>query len=303
MGDRIMDRRVFLERAAFGAAGLTAGTLGAGRALAADARSLTPQAGSESAAVPAQELATSVRLGVASYSLRNLSREAAIEAIVAIGTPRVNIKSFHIPQELTSAEIAAAVSEFHAAGLDVVGGGTITFPEDSDESMRTIFAYIKACGFPVVVAAPAPAMLPRLETFAIEYDVKIAIHNHGPEDAHFPAPSDAIALVRDMDTRMGVCVDLGHTARTGKDVIQELAIAGERLHDIHMKDLTDLSLKESQCIVGRGQMPVAGIFRQLMAMEYAGVVNLEYEIDADNPLPGMQQSFAYMRGVQAGMAD
>ncbi|MFT5144529.1 MAG: sugar phosphate isomerase/epimerase [Rhodothermales bacterium] len=295
-----MDRRVFLGRAALGAAGLTAGTLGAGRALAADPDSLPTD--SEGRAVFAQAPASSVRLGVASYSLRNLSREVAIEAIVAIGTPLVNIKSFHIPQELTPLEIAGAVAQFRAAGLDIVGGGTISFPEDTDESMRTIFEYIKACGFPVVVAAPAPEMLPRLETFAIEYDVKIAIHNHGPEDAHFPAPSDAIALVRDMDKRMGVCVDLGHTARTGKDVIRELAIAGDRLHDIHMKDLADLSDKASQCIVGRGQMPVAGVFRQLMAMEYPGVVNLEYEIDGDNPLPGMQQSFAYMRGVLAGMA-
>jgi hypothetical protein len=28
---------------------------------------------------------------------------------------------------------------------------------------------------------------------------------------------------------------------------------------------------------------------------------LEYEINADNPVPGMEKSFAYMRGVLAGM--
>lgn len=104
-----------------------------------------------------------------------------------------------------------------------------------------------------------------------------------------------------MDPRVGLCVDVGHTARTGVDVIEALAEAGDRLLDIHMKDLRDLSDKTSQCIVGEGAMPVVGIFRQLMTMNYQGSVNLEYEIDPDDPLPGMKQSFAYMRGVLAGM--
>ena len=101
---------------------------------------------------------------------------------------------------------------------------------------------------------------------------------------------------------MGLCVDVGHTARAGADVVQALADAGPRLLDMHVKDLRDLAVKESQCVVGEGRMPVADIFRQLQAMRYAGYANLEYEIDADDPLPGMQRSFAYMRGVLAGLA-
>jgi sugar phosphate isomerase/epimerase len=105
-----------------------------------------------------------------------------------------------------------------------------------------------------------------------------------------------------MDPRVGVCVDVGHTTRTGVDVVEAIAEAGDRVLDLHIKDLRDLRDKESQCIVGHGAMPVAAIFRQLVKMGYGGYVNLEYEIDAKDPLPGMKESFAHMRGVLAGMS-
>jgi sugar phosphate isomerase/epimerase len=104
-----------------------------------------------------------------------------------------------------------------------------------------------------------------------------------------------------MDPRMGLCIDIGHTVRTGTDVVRAIADAGPRLLDMHAKDLHDLKVKESQCIVGEGKIPIPAIFRQLRAIRYSGYVNLEYEIDEKDPLPGMKQSFAYMRGVLAGM--
>jgi sugar phosphate isomerase/epimerase len=70
---------------------------------------------------------------------------------------------------------------------------------------------------------------------------------------------------------------------------------------MHMKDLKDLKVSSSQCDVGEGKMPIVAIFQQLKKMNYQGVVHLEYEINADNPLPGMQKSFSYMRGVLAGL--
>jgi len=104
-----------------------------------------------------------------------------------------------------------------------------------------------------------------------------------------------------MDPRIGVCVDLGHTTRTGHDILETIQECGSRLIDMHIKDLKDLMNKDSQVDVGDGVMPVAAIFKQLIKMNYQGVVNLEYEIHADDPMPGMQKSFAHMRGVLAGL--
>jgi sugar phosphate isomerase/epimerase len=243
-----------------------------------------------------------LKLGVASYSLRKFSRERAVEMVKALGTPYINLKSVHLPYELSPEQLAAARREIEAAGLQIVGGGTITFDQDTDEGVRKYFAYAKAAGMPRIVATADPAILPRIERFVREYDIEVAIHNHGPEDKRFPSPYDALKHVRNMDRRMGLCIDIGHTVRAGTDVVRAIADAGPRLLDMHAKDLRDLKVKESQCIVGEGAMPIAEIFQQLQAIRYRGYVNLEYEIDADDPLTGMQRSFAYMRGVLAGLS-
>lgn len=242
-----------------------------------------------------------VKLGVASYSLRKFSRAKAIEITKTLGVPYINLKSVHLPYDATPAEIAAARQEIEGAGLRIVGGGTITFETDTDDGVRKYFEYAKAAGMPVMVSTCTPAVLPRVEKFAKQYDISVAIHNHGPEDKNFPTPYDVLTAVKGMDRRMGLCMDIGHTARTGTDIVKAAADAGPRLLDLHAKDLRDHTARESQCIVGQGVLPIAELFRQLQAMRYPGYVNLEYEIDADNPLPGMQQSFAYMRGALAGI--
>jgi sugar phosphate isomerase/epimerase len=276
-------RRTFLQAATAGVAGLALAPL-------AVARAAQPEA------------PRTVRLGVASYSLRRFPRARAIEMVRALGTPWVNVKSVHADYALSAAELAAARAEFEAAGLQIVGGGTITFGEDSDADVQRYFEYARHLGMPLIVATGAPAILPRVERFARRYDVRVAIHNHGPEDPHYPSPHDVLRHVKGMDPRMGLCIDVGHTVRTGTDVVQAIADAGPRLLDLHAKDLRDLKARESQCVVGEGRIPFPDIFRQLLAMRYAGYVNLEYEIDETDPLPGMQRSFAYMRGVLAGLA-
>jgi sugar phosphate isomerase/epimerase len=293
MHDQPFPRRTFLKVAALGAAGVALNEACAPSASASVARNDgSPQTAADSG----------VKLGVASYSLRNFSRQQAIQMTRALGIPYINLKSVHLPYDASAAEIAAARHEIESAGLQIVGGGLITFETDTDEGVRKYFEYAKAAGMPLIVATCKPAVLPRIEKFVKLYDIKLAIHNHGPEDADFPSPYDVLKAVKGMDPRIGLCIDWGHTVRTGTDVVRASADAGPRLLDMHAKDLRELSAKDSQCIVGEGKIPVADIFRQLGAMRYAGYVNLEYEIDADDPLPGMKQSFAHMRGVLAGLA-
>jgi sugar phosphate isomerase/epimerase len=242
-----------------------------------------------------------VKLGIASYSLRNFSREQAIEMTRSLGARYINFKSVHLPYDASPAEFATAKSELAAAGLQLVGGGTITFETDTDEGVKKYFDYARAAGMPTIVCTCKPGVLPRIAKFARQYDIKIAVHNHGPEDENFPSPYDVLKAVNGMDPRMGLCIDLGHTVRAGTDPVQAIADARSRVHDMHAKDLRDFKSAESQCVVGEGKIPIAEIFQQLRAVDYAGYVNLEYEIDPDNPMPGMRQSFSFMRGVAAGL--
>jgi sugar phosphate isomerase/epimerase len=287
-------RRSFLTTAAATVAGATLGvsampTLGRAASRTADV----------SAFAPPHE----VRLGVASYSLREFPLDKALEMVKALRTPYINFKSMHVPYEKSPEELAAIRKEVEEQGFTIVGGGTITFNEDTDAGVEKYFAYAKAAGMPTIVCTGPVAVLPRVEKFAKQYDIKVAIHNHGTEDKIYPSPYDVLKHVKGMDPRMGLCMDIGHTVRTGTDPVKAVLDAGPRLHDMHAKDLTDLTRRDSQVAVGEGKIPIASIFRALQTIKYPGYVNLEYEIHAKDPLPGMQISFAHMRGVLAGLAE
>jgi sugar phosphate isomerase/epimerase len=165
-----------------------------------------------------------------------------------------------------------------------------------------MFEYAKHAGIPMMVCAPSHETMDQVEALVKEYDIRIAIHNHGPEDRHFPSPESALLAVDGRDYRMGLCVDIGHTTRTGADVVEWIRRSGPRLFDVHVKDLRDLLVSGSQCVVGEGAMPIVSIFQELKRMNYQGGVMLEYEIDADDPLLGMAQSVSYMRGVLDGLS-
>lgn len=241
-----------------------------------------------------------VKLGVASYSLRKFSRSQAIEMMRQLKIRYVSIKDFHQSYDGTPAELAAGRREFEEAGLTILSGGNI--PLRNPAELRKMFEYAKASGMPMMVCAPTHETLPAIEKLVKEFDIKIAIHNHGPEDRHFPTPLSALEAIRGMDPRMGLCIDIGHTARAKADILESIWISGTRLFDIHVKDLLDTAPKARQVPVGDGMLPIVGMFRLLKRMNYEGGVMLEYEIDADSPLPGMQRSVGYMRGVLAGLS-
>lgn len=271
-------------------------------ALLAAACAASAVAPSLAEASPASLTLAPVHLGLASYTFRNFTRAQLIGFMKQLNVNALNAKNVkdHLPME--PIDEAKALTDYAAAGIALHAAGVIYFRKDEDADIRAKFEYCKRAGVSVIVAGdPAPETLPRLEKFVKEYDIKIAIHNHGPEDKLWPSPLNVLQAVMHMDPRMGCCIDVGHTARAGTDVVQAIHEVGPRLFNMHMKDLTSFKSKESQVAVGDGIMPVRGIFEALTATKYKGFVDLEYEIRGDNPMPGVISSFAYMRGVLAGM--
>jgi sugar phosphate isomerase/epimerase len=242
-----------------------------------------------------------LKLGVASYSFRKFKRPEAIKGIQALKIQYVNIKDFHLALTATPDEIAAAKKDFDDAGIKILGVGNVSFAKNDESEMKRNFEYAKQLGAPLIVMAPTKETLPGIEKLVKEYNIKAAIHNHGPEDKHFPSPESVIAAVKNMDPRMGLCMDIGHSVRAGSDIVAAAKEAGPRLHDMHTKDLANLSDKDSQVPVGDGVIPIVALFKQLKKMNYKGGVMLEYEVQADNPIPGMQKSFSYMKGVLDGL--
>jgi len=239
-----------------------------------------------------------IRLGVASYTFRNFNRAQFIAFMKQLNVLALNAKDVkdHLPTDPQAEQ--AALADYAAAGITLHAAGTISFSKDDDADMRAKFDYAKRAGINVIVAGdPTPETLPRLEKFVKQYDIRIAIHNHGPEDKLWHSPLDVLQAVQGMDPRIGCCIDVGHTARAGTDVVQAIKEVGPRLFNIHMKDLKDIQSKESQVAVGDGILPIPKIFEALIAIKYPGFVDLEYEIHPDDPMPGVITSFAYMRRI------
>jgi len=246
-----------------------------------------------------------IKLGIATYSFRNFDRAKTIEMVKALETPWISVKDVdkQLSHKASPEELRQARKEFDDAGLKVMSVGNVDMKKaTTPDAMREIFEWARNFGAPMMVCIPSHETVKFLEPLVKEYNIKVAIHNHGPEEKDFPTPQSVLEVVKGLDPRCGLCIDIGHTARTGKDVVESIAEAGPRLLDMHVKDLANFKDRDSQVDVGDGIMPFPRIFKQLKKMNYKGCVNLEYEIHADNPLPGMQRSFSYMRGVLAGLA-
>ena len=276
------------RRAFFGTASAAAAWAGLGRV--ASGASVTP--------LPVA--AGQLKLGVASYSLRKFPLDQALAMAKTLGVKYMTFKDVHIPRTDPPETTRALRAKIEAAGITIMGGGTITMANDR-AAIQKDFEYAKNAGFPLIYLAPDPAAMDIIEEMAKKYDIKAVIHNHGPEDKNFPRPQDAYAAVKSRDKRLGLCIDIGHTLRTGTDPVKACRECRDRLCDMHVKDLAVKTDKDSQVEVGRGVIDFPALFRTLIDIGYQGQVGLEYEIKEDNPLPGMIESMAYMRGVLAAI--
>jgi len=268
--------------------------MGSAAALAASS-ALAP-----STSVAASPAGRTLTLGVASYSTRKFTLDQTLEMAKTLGVTSMTFKDVHIPRTGTPDATRVLREKIVAAGITIMGGGTITLPNDPAEIRRN-FEYAKAAGFPLIFTSPDPAALDTIEQMAKEYDIKVAIHNHGPEDKWWPRPQDAYAAVKSRDSRLGLCIDVGHTLRTGTDPVAACRECKDRLYDMHVKDLAVKTDRDSQVAVGRGLIDFPALFRTLLDIGYQGQVGLEYEIHEDDPLPGMIESLAYERGVLAAL--
>src|SRR5262245_6303464 len=243
---------------------------------------------------------TPLKLGLASYSMREFPLDQALEWAKQMGVKYMTFKDVHVPRTDPPEKTRALRAKIEAAGITIMGGGTITIPNDPAQIEKE-FEYAKNAGFRLIYTDPEPAALDTIEQLAKEYDIRVAIHNHGPEDKRWPRPQDAYAAIKNRDRHLGLCIDVGHTTRTGTDPVQACRECRDRLYDMHVKALASKSEKESQVEVGRGVSDFPALFKTLIEIGYQGQVGLEYEINAKDPLPGMIESMAYMRGVLAGV--
>lgn len=247
----------------------------------------------------AEGAACSLKLGLASYTTRKFDLDKTVEWTKRLGLPFLCLKSFHLPLEGPAEATAAAAAKVREAGLDLYAGGVITMKKH--EEVDQAFAYAKAAGFGMIIGAPAVAMLGKVEEAIKAHDIKVAIHNHGPEDKEFPTPQSAYEKIKGMDKRLGLCMDIGHTIRANEDPAKTAEACADRLFDVHIKDVTAAAKEGKTLEMGRGIIDIPALFRALLKLKYDGVCSFEYEKDEADPWPGLSESVGYTRGVLAAL--
>jgi len=236
-------------------------------------------------------------LGLASYTLRNFKLDQVLAMTRRVGLKYIALKSVHLPLESTKAEIEAVATKVKDAGLELYGGGVIYMKNEAE--VNQAFDYAKAAGIKVIIGAPQPELLALVNKKVQQYDIKLAIHNHGPGDKTYPTPASAYEKIKDLDKRVGLCDDIGHTQRSGVDPSESAIEFADRLLDVHIKDVSQATAKGQGVEVGRGVIDIPRYLRTLIKVGYTGVVAFEYEKDADDPLAGLAESIGYVKGVLA----
>ncbi len=285
-GTESINRRQFLQTGVMGSTAL--------------AMTVLPVTARGGVTKPDRDAFHGLKMGMASYSLRKFTLEQAIAMTKEAGVKYISLKEVHLPLKSTPEERREARGKIEAAGLALLSGGVIYIKDDEAE-VRNIFEYAKDAGMPTIVCSPEPVALDTVERMAKAYDILVAIHNHGPGDKKYPSPLDVLNLVRSRDSRMGICIDVGHTVRLGEDPAAAIRQCAPRLHDFHMKDETQAAAKGAPTEVGRGVIDIVAVLNALVNMGYSHHVGLEYEAHENAPMPGIVESFAYIRGALAAI--
>jgi sugar phosphate isomerase/epimerase len=244
-----------------------------------------------------------LRLGVASYSLRTMTLDETIAVLEIFRIKNTSLFRKHCDWESATVEECRAVGEkLRAAGLTLTGSGVVNLPND-EAKLRQAFDNVRAAQMETMVCKPTIEALPLVEKFVKEYDQKIAIHNHGPEDKVFPTPKTAFDAVKSLDARIGLCIDVGHAARAGADPAESIRHYAARVYDLHLKDSKAVvgAMKDIPVEVGAGRLDIRGVLTALKDINYPGAVAFEYEKVAANPVTGLAESIGYVRGMLAAL--
>jgi inosose dehydratase len=241
----------------------------------------------------------SLNLSVASYTFRAFNLDKTIDMTKRAGIKNICLKSMHMPLDAKPDVLAATAAKVAAAGLTLYGGGVIEMGKKAQ--VLQAFEYGKAAGLRLLVISPALDMLPLVESQVKQYDIAVAIHNHGPDDHRFPTPKSAYDAIASLDRRIGLCIDIGHTVRAGADLADSVNRYHDRLLEMHIKDVTEAAAK-GRCIqLGRGVIDMVGLVRALLNVGYQGTFSFEWESEEKDPLPGLCECVGYTKGVLAAL--
>jgi len=259
--------------------------------------SMLPTLASKANTNSTNEKPAPLQIGIAGYTFYRFSVDQSIAMMKRVGITNLSLKDIHLPIAASDAQIAEVLAKYKAGGINIYTVGVIYMK--TKEQVDNAFAYAKKVGVNMIVGVPSYDLIAYTEEKVKEYDIRIAIHNHGPEDALYPAPADVYNRIKNLDARMGMCIDIGHALRAGADLPKVIKAYKDRLFDLHIKDVS-VAAKDGKAIeIGRGVIDFEEVIEALEKIKFSGVCSIEFEKDMTDPLPGIAESIGFFRGVMS----
>jgi inosose dehydratase len=233
--------------------------------------------------------ANPLNLGIQMYSLRGYPVDEALRHARDLGFRFVEFYGGMFPIGSDAAAIAAMKREVADLGLTITAHGVNDFTKDAAANRR-IFEFARAAGIPTITADPHPDSFASLEELVREFDIRVAIHNHGPT-SRYDKVVDVLRAVENRDRRIGACADLGHYLRSGERPTEVIRLLKGRLYGVHLKDFAEMQDKTRGVILGRGHIDVPAVFAALVQAGFPadGAVSVEYEENPMNPLDDLRE--------------
>ncbi|MDD2244923.1 MAG: sugar phosphate isomerase/epimerase [Bacilli bacterium] len=249
---------------------------------------------------PAADTYEKFDVGMAGYTFANFNLDKTLETMEKCDVHYLCIKDFHLPLNSTDEQIAAFHAKLKAKNVTGYAVGPIYMR--TTQEIDNAFEYAKRVGVKLIVGVPNYELLPYLDKKVKEYDFKYAIHLHGPDMPLYPDADDVWNNVKNLDPRIGMCLDVGHDTRNGKDPVKDLKKYHSRVFDIHIKDVTAPTKQGYSVEIGRGIIDFPSFIKMLRKVGYSGKCSLEHERNMKDPFIGIAESIGYFRGTIATTA-
>lgn len=241
-------------------------------------------------------------VGVQTISLRKYALPEVMRHLQGMGVHYVEFSaSSHLPATAADEQIVTARQLAASAGLKITAQGVNRFSGDHAANKR-VFEFARKLGIRTITANPQPdaETFDSLDKLVAEYDLRIAIHNHGPGTL-YDKLNDVVKAIKDRDKRIGACVDCGHFIASGEDPVKCVQALSNRVYGVHLKDLAEFGKKSANVIIGQGHLDVVAVFRILRQIHFPadGALSLEYEANPDNPLDDLKACLAAAKAAIA----
>ena len=240
-------------------------------------------------------------VGLQSWTCRNMTFEQVVAFAKKNKIKHLQLIGKHISPTASKEENLKKKAVLDENGLVCYTFGVNGANGDKAEN-RKLFEFAKYMGIKLIVVEPRKMEAwDNLEELVKEYDIRLAIHNHG-HSSTYGTPEKVWNVIRTRDQRIGVCIDIGHISGAGFDVAKAFVDYEGRVYDFHLKDKKVEKLDNGKeaivdVDIGQGNANYKGLFQALAKANWQGVMAIETDSRsfAGNPQPFVAQALKFVR--------